>query len=98
MFSQIRTLHKEHSNFAKLLDLLEARLSSNQPGEDTDYALMLDVMEYMTHFPDRFHHPREDLAFRRLQRRRPQMRSAVRGTGAPARGNRRQWLTPRRAA
>ena len=77
MFSQIQTLHKEHSNFAKLLDLLEARASSIQAGEEPDYALMLDVMEYLTHYPDRFHHPREDLAFRRLQRQRPQMRSVV---------------------
>lgn len=77
MFSQIQTLHKEHSNFAKLLDLLEARLASIQAGEEPDYALMLDVLEYLTHYPDRFHHPREDLAFRRLQRRRPQMQSVV---------------------
>src|SRR5512135_9394 len=77
MFSQIQTLHKEHSNFAKLLDLLEARLSWTPSGEEPDYALMLDVMEYMTHYPDRFHHPREDLAFRRLQRRRPDTRSVV---------------------
>lgn len=77
MFSQIQTLHKEHSNFAKLLDLLEARLSRTPSGEEADYALMLDVMEYMTHYPDRFHHPREDLAFRRLQRRRPDTRSVV---------------------
>jgi hemerythrin-like domain-containing protein len=77
MFSQIQTMHKEHSNFAKLLDLLEARLCWTPGGEEPDYALMLDVMDYMTHYPDRFHHPREDLAFRRLQRRRPDTRSVV---------------------
>ena len=77
MFSQIQTMHKEHSNFAKLLDLLEARLDWVPGGEEPDYALMLDVMEYMTQYPDRFHHPREDLAFRRLQRRHPDTRSVV---------------------
>lgn len=77
MFSQIQTLHTEHSNFAKLLDLVESRLAWTTGGEEPDYALMLDVMEYMTHYPDRFHHPREDFAFRRLQRRRPDTRSVV---------------------
>lgn len=45
--------------------------------EEPDFGLILDVMEYMTHYPDRFHHPREDLAFRRLQREIPQARPLV---------------------
>lgn len=77
MFSQIRILQQEHANFAKLLDLLDDHLACAHTVDEPDYALMLDVMEYMTHYPDRFHHPREDLAFRRLQRKRPQMRPVV---------------------
>ena len=32
---------------------------------------------YLRHYPDRFHHPREDVAFRRLVERDPQLRSDI---------------------
>lgn len=77
MSGQVQTLRNEHANFDKLLDLLERQLVSVRSAEEPDFVLMLDVMEYMTHYPDRFHHPREDLAFRRLQRKFPEARSLV---------------------
>lgn len=77
MLGQVQTLRKEHANFERLLDLLERRLVSAGTTEEPDFKLMLDVMEYMTHYPDRFHHPREDLAFRRLQRKFPETRPLV---------------------
>jgi hemerythrin-like domain-containing protein len=57
----------EHANFAALLDLLEGQLDLFHKGEKPDYELMLDIMFYMTHYPDLLHHPREDLAFARIQ-------------------------------
>jgi hemerythrin-like domain-containing protein len=53
----------EHANFAMLLDLLEGELERFHKGEPPDYELMLDIMFYMTHYPDVLHHPKEDLAF-----------------------------------
>jgi hemerythrin-like domain-containing protein len=61
--------HTEHVNFATLLDLLEAQLDHFHLGEAPDYEMMLDIMFYMTHYPDAFHHPREDLAFARISER-----------------------------
>lgn len=58
--------HQEHANFARLLDLLERELARFHTGALPDYELMLDVMYYMTHYPDRFHHPVEDAAFDRI--------------------------------
>ena len=61
--------HTEHINFAGLLDLLEVQLDRFHRGEAPDYELMLDIMFYMTHYPDVLHHPKEDLAFARIAER-----------------------------
>jgi hemerythrin-like domain-containing protein len=61
--------HTEHVNFATLLDLLEGQLELFQRGQQPDYELMLDIMFYMTHYPDVLHHPKEDLAFARIKKR-----------------------------
>ena len=61
--------HTEHVNFAKLLNLLEAELNLFHKGDSPNYELMLDIMFYMTHYPDVLHHPREDLAFAKIKKR-----------------------------
>jgi hemerythrin-like domain-containing protein len=61
--------HTEHVNFAKLLNLLDAELDLFHKGESPNYELMLDIMFYMTHYPDVLHHPREDLAFAKIKTR-----------------------------
>jgi len=55
--------HAEHANFSKLLDLLERQVASFHDGGSPDYELMLEIMYYMTHYPDVLHHPKEDLVF-----------------------------------
>ena len=59
--------HTEHVNFAKLLNLLDTELDLFHEGERPNYELMLDIMFYMTHYPDVLHHPREDLAFAKIK-------------------------------
>jgi len=49
-----------------VIDILHA-------GERPDYERMLDVVAYLREYSDRFHHPREDVAFERLAERRPEM-------------------------
>jgi hemerythrin-like domain-containing protein len=61
--------HTEHLNFAKLLNILEAELDLFHKGDSPNYELMLDIMFYMTHYPDVLHHPREDLAFAKIKER-----------------------------
>jgi hemerythrin-like domain-containing protein len=58
----------EHRNFSRLLDLLEPEMERLHGAERPDYELMLDVVTYLRHFPEHQHHPREDVAFRRLLR------------------------------
>jgi len=69
MSDPIALWHTEHANFATLLDLLEGQLDLFHKGAPPDYELMLDIMFYMTHYPDVLHHPKEDLAFARIKER-----------------------------
>lgn len=64
----MRQLKTDHANVARMLDLLDQQLAAVQSGTSADFELMHDIMEYMTHYPDRVHHPMEDLVFQRLQR------------------------------
>lgn len=67
--SNIVLWHAEHANLATLLDLLEEQLELFHKGDSPDYELMLDIMFYMTHYPDVLHHPKEDLAFAMIKER-----------------------------
>ena len=80
-FDRISLWHAEHVNFVTLLDLFEAELDRFSRGKAPDYELMLDIMFYMTHYPDVLHHPKEDLAFARIASRHPAVRSLVDGLG-----------------
>jgi hemerythrin-like domain-containing protein len=71
MTDSISSWHAEHVNFAKLLDILEEQLDQLHGDTDPNYELMLDLMFYMTHYPDVLHHPREDLALAILRGRQP---------------------------
>jgi hemerythrin-like domain-containing protein len=77
MSDPVSLWHAEHVNFAALLDLLELQLDRFHRGEAPDYELMLDIMFYMTHYPDVAHHPREDLAFARIAERNAALRPTV---------------------
>ncbi len=59
----LATLHSEHRYIHSLLDTLEGQADKLTPGRIPDYQLLLDVVDYLTHYPDRYHHPREDLLF-----------------------------------
>lgn len=63
----IDQLRQDHVNFSRLLDLLYSQLDLIHEGQTADFELMQDMMGYMTHYPDRFHHPLEDLVFAKLR-------------------------------
>jgi hemerythrin-like domain-containing protein len=69
--------HAEHVNFARLLDLLETEVSAFHRAEHPNYELMGNIVYYLRSFADRFHHPREDVAFTRLVERDPDMRLPI---------------------
>ena len=65
----IAQLRADHVNVTRLLNLLERQLEAVHEGTKSDFELMRDMMVYMTRYPDRHHHPKEDLIFRRLRER-----------------------------
>ncbi|HLV21336.1 MAG TPA: hemerythrin domain-containing protein [Polyangiaceae bacterium] len=67
-------LLEQHQRFDKLLAVLEAEVIALGRGDDPDFDLLRDVFFYMTRFPDRVHHPLEDLAFEKLAERAPDLR------------------------
>ena len=73
----IAAWHAEHAYFGRLLDLLQRQVDVFHGGERPGYELMLDIITYLRDYSDRFHHPREDVAFARLAERAPEMRLAL---------------------
>jgi len=69
MATPIAQWHEEHARFSRLLDLMEQQVAAFHAGEQPDYEVMQDIVHYLRHFADHFHHPREDAAFARLVER-----------------------------
>ena len=77
MSDTIALWQAEHKHFARLLDLLERQVVAFHADDGPNYELMLDVVSYLRYFPDRFHHPREDVAFARLVQRDPALKPPI---------------------
>jgi len=73
----LKTWHDEHATFSRLLTVLEQQVNAFHAGDEPGYELMLDIVDYLRHYADQFHHPREDAAFARLLRRSPELRPQI---------------------
>jgi hemerythrin-like domain-containing protein len=73
MADPIAAWHAEHVYFRQLLNLLHKQVDVFHTGKRPNYELMLDVISYLKGYADQFHHPREDVAFARLARHRPDL-------------------------
>lgn len=70
-------LHAEHRNIARLLGALEYQLAIFDRGERPDYDVLAAAADYFTEFPDRCHHPKEDLVFRAIERKDPEAARSI---------------------
>lgn len=70
-------LKRDHIHIAKLMDILETQVQKIEDIHNPNYVLMLDIMHYMTHYPDMFHHPKEDLVFAKMLERDVSQREAI---------------------
>lgn len=66
-------LRQDHKNMSLLLDILEREANRLFDGEETDFDLLHDIMEYMTVYPDAVHHPKEDRIYAELKLARPEL-------------------------
>jgi len=63
----ILLLTLEHKNMARLFDLLDELATRMDQGEEPDWDLLGIVADYLTGYPDRCHHPKEDLLLHKLR-------------------------------
>jgi len=71
MTEMIEILRQEHRSIESLLRVLERELGVFDRGERPDYEVVLAVIDYFEDYPDKCHHPKEDIGrVILLQRRR----------------------------
>lgn len=56
----------EHKYVLRLMVLLEKEAHTLEAGLPADMECMAHVLNYIIHYPDKFHHPKEDLIFDRM--------------------------------
>lgn len=59
----LSSLHKDHLNIAKLLQLLKNKLAAIRSEQRISYFLIRDVVDYLREVSDKHHHPKEDLIY-----------------------------------
>ena len=65
----LAALRSDHRNMAVLLRLMEHEIQRVEDGEEPDFELLHDIMQYMTVYADAIHHPREDLVYAEMRAR-----------------------------
>lgn len=73
----VAALVDEHKYQARLLNVMERQVGLLNQRKLPDYDVMHGVMRYMTQFPDRYHHPKEDLLFDKVVLRDPAAAASV---------------------
>jgi hemerythrin-like domain-containing protein len=71
-------LRLEHENQRKLLDLIEDQVATADAGAPMDEELLSLACEYFSDYPDRCHHPKEDLVYKLLSKRDPESCAGLR--------------------
>ena len=66
MTNIIEQIRGEHRNMAKLLDALERQIAVFSEGGHPDYEVIVGAIDYFLDFPDRCHHPKEDMLARKM--------------------------------
>lgn len=59
----LRALRAEHRHIGAIMGLLTQQLNAVERGDLVDPHVLYEIMDYMVMWPDRFHHPREDLIY-----------------------------------
>lgn len=62
----MRALRAEHHHMGTVMQLFAEQLKAIEAGELVDTHVVYEIMHYMVTWPDRFHHPREDLIYARV--------------------------------
>lgn len=77
MSKAIKELRLDHSNFMKLLAVLEAELAVFDQGGSPDYEMIDTAADYFSNYAENFHHPLENAVYAQLQARDPAAAEAI---------------------
>ncbi|NIB42047.1 hypothetical protein HBA55_20750 [Pseudomaricurvus alkylphenolicus] len=69
-----KQLHKDHYHFSRLLRCLQRQVESLESDSrvENPLSLILDALDYIKVYPERWHHPVEDVIFAHIARSHPQ--------------------------
>jgi len=70
-------LQQDHRHLSRLLDLLDTLLDQFHAGNEPDYELMAEMLEYLESYADQVHHPTEEVIFARLLEFGEEMRRPI---------------------
>ena len=73
----LATLYAEHRYMGTLLRLVESELEMVETDQPIDPHVFYESLHYLTHYPDAFHHPREDLVYARAGEVEPGLADSV---------------------
>ena len=73
MTHAIEVLRQEHIGMGRLLRLMEKLWREISGGQSPDYPLLNEISDYLRGYPDQCHHPKEDLIYRKLGERDPDL-------------------------
>ncbi|OEF64738.1 hypothetical protein A1OW_17115 [Enterovibrio norvegicus] len=59
----LASIHKDHNNINRLLQLLTEKLSAIRAEKDVNYSLIRDVVVSLQEHAEKYHHPKEDLIY-----------------------------------
>jgi len=57
-------LHQDHIHLSRLLKMLVRHVIVLQNDGDPDFNMMIDIVEYIRHYSDFHHHPKEDRVYK----------------------------------
>jgi len=70
-------LHKDHIHLEKVFKILDQQVELLSSDASPDYYLMADITNYIQHYPDLIHHPKEDLVYDILKQRNKEAAEVV---------------------
>ena len=72
MSKTIESLRQDHRNMQKLLDVIAVEFDLFKTGGTPDYELLHSALRYCLHYPELYHHPKEDAVYEQMRDRTPQ--------------------------
>ena len=65
--SILQTLNTDHKNLAKVMYCLRSQIKGyDDPDMEPNISQIMDILDFISTVPERWHHPLEDIVFRRL--------------------------------